>query len=80
MLAAVVLRRAALGIGSVDVQGVLVYVILVGMVQVTAVQVVDVTPVLDRGMPAVGTVAVFVPGVDGVLVIAHATSVRAVRS
>ena len=71
---AVVVGRAAVGVPRVDVQGVLVDVVLVRMMQVSAVDVVDVVAVLDRGVPAAGLVPVLVVLVGDVL--GHGTSLR----
>jgi hypothetical protein len=71
VLAAVVLRGAADGVGVVDLQDVLVDVIAVRMVQVSVMQVVDVTVVLHGGMPAGGTVLMGMAGVGVVLGFAH---------
>ena len=57
-----VVRSAVRGVGPVDLETVLVHVVLVGMVQVAAVEVIDVVPVLDRDVTAVGAVGVIVVG------------------
>lgn len=71
--AALVSRRAALGVRRVDRQRVLVDVIAVGMVEVAVVEVVDVIVVLDCGVPATGLVLMLVAFVN--LVFAHRVSV-----
>jgi hypothetical protein len=63
---AAVVRRALGGVGRIDGDRVLVDVIAVDVVQVPVVEIVDVTRVLDRGMPAVGAVNVVVTFVDRV--------------
>lgn len=57
-----VIGGAGVWMGCVDADDVLIDVTCVGVVQVTAVQVVDVTVVVNGGMAAVGTVLVGVIG------------------
>ena len=63
---AVVLRRAAVRVLSVDLEHVLVDVVPVRVVQVPFVEVVDMVAVLDGRMAAVGGVLVRMILVDGV--------------
>jgi hypothetical protein len=64
--AATVRRRAGGRMGAVDRQFVLFDgAVGAGMMQVTLVQVVEVSLVFDRGMPAIGTVLVRVAGMFG---------------
>src|SRR5260221_3533131 len=52
------LRRALHGVGGIDRDGMLVDMILVHVVQMPVVQVIDVTFVAHRRMPAIGTMLV----------------------
>ena len=74
MATAGVVGRARRGVRGVDGDDVLVDVVAVGMVQVPVVQVVDVTFVGDRDVPAAGSVVVGMARVD--VVIAHRRSIR----
>ena len=78
--AAVVLARAAAGVGLVDLEHVLVDVVLVGVVQVTVVQVVDVIAVGDARMAAIRAMAVRVIGMNRVLARHVPESARPARS
>lgn len=60
-------RRAAIGVRRVDGDGVFVDVIVVGMMEVTIVEVVDVTVVKDACVAAARTMDVLVVGVDGAI-------------
>ena len=71
MLAAGVLGRAVRRIGRADLQDMLVDVVAVRVMQMPVVQVVEVVAVLDRRVPAIGSVLVGVVWVNGVLGISH---------
>ncbi len=60
---AVVTGPAVVGVGAVDLEVVLVDVVAMHVVEVAVVDVVDVASVSDGGVPALGTVDVFVVGV-----------------
>jgi len=64
------------GIGRRDVDGVLVDVVAVGVVQVAVVQEVDVAVVAHRGVAAGLPVDVVVALVGGVLVVGHEPTLR----
>jgi hypothetical protein len=63
MTAAVVLGRAFLGVVAVDFELMFLHAALADVMQVSVVQVVDVTLVLQRGVPAAGAVLVLVVAV-----------------
>ena len=65
---------AALRVLGVDRDPVLIYVILVGMVQMPVVEIVGMPIVADGEMTAVRPVLVIVAAVDGVIALSHAGS------
>ena len=69
--AAFVLGRAAVGVGGRDGDHVLVDVVAMRMVQVTVVQVVDMTVMPDGRVAAAGAMGVVMVGVMGQLAFAH---------
>ena len=71
MAAALVLGGAAVGIGGRDGDHVLVDVVAMRMVQVTVVQVVDMTVMPDGRVAAAGAMGVVMVGVMGQLAFAH---------
>jgi len=73
--AAIMLGRTGRGVLSVNLDRVLVDVILVGMMEMTVVQIVDMTVVLDRGVAAIRAVSMIVAGVGGMLKSAHGSTV-----
>ena len=74
--AAIMLGRTGRGVLSVNLDRVLVDVILVGMMEMTVVQIVDMTVVLDRGVAAIRAVSMIVAGVGGMLRSAHTGTLR----
>jgi hypothetical protein len=72
---AVVVGRAALGVGAVHGDRVLVDMTGVLVVEVAVVQVVDMVLVPHRGMPAARLVGVVVVGVERAFVVAHTLTV-----
>lgn len=76
--AAIVLRRALIGIGGAHLDHMFVDMVPVGMVEMAVMQIVHMVAVLDRGMAAIGAVLVGMVLVDFVFVVAHdlAPSVR----
>ena len=79
MLAAGVLGRAVRRIGRADLQDMLVNVVAVRVMQMPVVQVVEVIAVLDRRVPAIGSVLVGVVWVNGVLGISHGVNIDRAR-
>lgn len=64
VVAGALVLRAALGVGRVDVDRVLVVVVLMRAVKVPVMEVTDVVPVLDGDVTAVGAVRVVVAFVN----------------
>lgn len=58
VFSAAMIRRAAFGIAVADADAVFVYVVAMHVMQVAVVQIIDVTVVAHRGVPAVGAVGV----------------------
>jgi hypothetical protein len=58
--AALMRRRTVIGVGRSHRNGMLVDVVTVRMMEMTVVQVIDVTIVLDRGVPAAGAMLMIV--------------------
>ena len=78
--ATMVLGRAVGGVLAIDLDGVFVDVIGMGVMQMTVVQVVDMTVVLNRGVPAIRAVSMIVRGVGGMLRSAHRSTVGPIAS
>lgn len=65
-------RRGAVGwIRLGDLQGMLVHMVTVGVMQMPVVQIVHMVPVLHRNVPAVWTVVMGVVGVSSAFVLRH---------
>lgn len=80
MPAADVLGRAIHRVGGADPQDMFVDVVVVGAMQMPVMQVVEVVLVLDRRVPAIGSVRVGVARVDAVLRICHGHDHRSGRT
>jgi len=73
---AVVPVGAGRRVGIAHLEGVLIDVVVMGVMEVAVMEVVDVPVMRDNGVPAVGAVDMVVSGVRGVLVRGHAPSLR----
>lgn len=74
--ATVMLGRAVSGVPAVDLDRMLLDMIAMRVMEVTVVQVVDMTVMFNREVTAVRTVSMIVAGVGGMLRRAHTSTVR----